>query len=501
MRIQGVPSAAYIPQAGAARSRAASTAPMRTDIVDTRGWIDYSELFHPENPGLPRLDLDKHRLHPRDVSVDDAVKRQLDSVQDFTTIRLWLPTEEELDAYREVLRAQGGNKAIDWGMLAVELPSGRGGNDNITKQVDYFASRYVALQGKIEANYSGDEKAGLLEKLNAVFEAEVGKMAQEFVEQIGGFFQENGFAEEMEKLREGVRYGFEQRRDELAQFAAANADYAGLNGSEDEWLRDDDAYMATRLRHAAGAGATQQAEAPAQREDAPYSLRDLEAAAKIAKEIPAEMYGSNLTSEEELGLRMAILTMKVEKFTASAGIGDDMQRIIRASVRKVQQKNLDAIDLKMLEMTKDPEWKLYNGECRPLDRSAIQAVYDKTMSTYEATGDFEQALKDGGDFGYKRYMEKKQNAAYNAAFRYSPRYQDITTGYWEAFYTPVDFTQNPFLHRQDVYTKHLKEWDAFLGSMESGSIQDFSIHISRVDDPYSFFSRPWVPGMYVDVFA
>ena len=65
---------------------------------------------------------------------------------------------------------------------------------------------------------------------------------------VGGFLEQNGLASEKEKIYQSVVDGVNNKSKEYQEYLSNNPNFAKLKGTKDEWLLQDDEYVALLLR-------------------------------------------------------------------------------------------------------------------------------------------------------------------------------------------------------------------------------------------------------------
>ena len=150
--------------------------------------------------------------------------------------------------------------------------------DTLNMKVDYLASRYAVLSDRIEKDFSGDEKAEQLDKLNQVFKNETELLVASFSKSVGAFYDELGGLGTSKEMCESLLIGIANRIEEYQNHISQSGDYSGVSDDTEKWLLQNDAYMAARLRESMNPGLS-----ALNRTNAEYSLNDLGIAAVAAK--------------------------------------------------------------------------------------------------------------------------------------------------------------------------------------------------------------------------
>lgn len=331
------------------------------------------------------------------------------------------------------------------------------GPDAIKQDVDYIASRYAAMQERINAEFTGEERTENLNRLDEMLNAAKDKLAQSFSDEMGDFFEENGVSGDKESIYQSVLSAVDQKASQYADFIKANKEYADI-GPGEEWLRKDSSYMSSELRKAMSGADTPQTVA----EDADrYTLDEMEKLYAFTKELESYSdYGSNpekaiLTgnfTEETIGIKLADLTLKGMVFNESAGVSDKVKDIVSKSIQNFISTTIEAEQaymdkwsgLQIQGMIKAANEGAYSPENAQkeiqqikkahtaVNKDAIYAVIDKVASSYQKTGDAGQALIDGAVFAKNAFDRKAQDKEYDGIRRY-----DVESR-WDNFFAVSD---------------------------------------------------------------
>ena len=125
---------------------------------------------------------------------------------------------------------------------------------------------------------------------------------------------------ETSKIYDSALRGIEAKTDAYRAALTDNKEIADLKGTSDQWLLQDDAYVASVLRSSG--------DTPAQESAAVYSINDLAALGQFTSELASMERSTDLYSmdEERTGLDLAMLSMKTD---TKAGHGGHIQQLRR----------------------------------------------------------------------------------------------------------------------------------------------------------------------------
>lgn len=189
-----------------------------------------------------------------DYSVQDAIQKQWNKENSFNIYDVMngksvqIGKLEPSSDFITNLEKNGISSDIDWFKMGFDFKSLA--KDELKINVDYMASRYAVLKEHITSNFVGEEQKSQLKKLEQAVNTAKESLAQEFANRVGGFLEENGASGEKEKIYSSILEEFASKTTEYANYIKNNSDYAGIHGTKNQWLQNDDAYMAARLREA-----------------------------------------------------------------------------------------------------------------------------------------------------------------------------------------------------------------------------------------------------------
>lgn len=144
--------------------------------------------------------------------------------------------ETGLSAYRDQYWAD-----LDCGTAAQNT-------DQLEQSVDYLSSRYAVMKNRIEKGYSGEERTARLDELDQMMNKHKEKLAQNFADEVGTIFEENGVSGEKERLFQSVLTKINQQIETYTNFIKDNPDFANIKDADKTCLSKDSAYLANKLR-------------------------------------------------------------------------------------------------------------------------------------------------------------------------------------------------------------------------------------------------------------
>ena len=222
-------------------------------------------------------------------------------------------SEAELERFRQELNEKGLGDEIDWSGVESDFVQMNVGFDNIERletKADFLASRYAVLKDRIEKQYTGDEQKQEMQKLEEIYSKEKERMADSYGDTIGKFYEGLGQTGVSEEMRNSVLAMIDKKAAAYGDYLAQTDLYtlmdevhppAGhelqcalgsiqLDGSSDQWLKQDDAYMAARLRESFLASKEGQGFGKQEsNEQALYDIKDLSFAGVYAKSLTGQL--------------------------------------------------------------------------------------------------------------------------------------------------------------------------------------------------------------------
>jgi len=374
------------------------------------------------------------------------------------------PTERELDAYLEKLRAEGLGGEVAWGAMGREFRAFQTGSpEELSDGVDYLASRYVAVLDKLERNFTGEALEAQKAKLEEVYQTGVSNLTDGYAELLRDHLgvSDAGVEDVKSSLNAALAQRVEDYRGVMDEVNRAVAE----SGADAVWLKNCDPYLAVRLRGTgAGTGSG----------DAVYSLSDLTAAGQIAKLYQRETeYASSFRNRDEgkIALGVAMADMKAEKLISAGKVGGRMASLLRSARAQAHANVLDAADRYLADREAHRGKYAPKGTYAPMDRALFGQIYGAAMDGYRRTGDATAAIRAGASAAKTLIgAAEKKNAA---VLRWNAKD-------WQNFYTTPEQRDNaisrqvgqllaqanlPDTSANSPYQNYLDDWRSFLSSI------------------------------------
>ena len=140
------------------------------------------------------------------------------------------------------------------------------------------------------------------------------------------------------------------KADEYSAYLAENDIYADITDPSKQWLKQDDGYMAARLRESASGSTVDAPTAQAASDPAPYSADDLSFAAVYAKGLSQQIKKPEWDtyeikdSDADLGQYLAQQYQSLTEAMENADVSDQLSALLKDSFEPFLDKFLDALD-------------------------------------------------------------------------------------------------------------------------------------------------------------
>ena len=295
-------------------------------------------------------------------------------------------SEAELERFRQELNEKGLGDEIDWRGVESDFVQMNVGFDNIERletKADFLASRYAVLKDRIEKQYTGDEQKQEMQKLEEIYSKEKERMADSYGDTIGKFYEGLGQTGVSEEMRNSVLAMIDKKAAAYEEHLA-QTDYIQLDGSSDQWLKQDDAYMAARLRESFLASKEGQGFGKQEsNEQALYDIKDLSFAGVYAKSLTGQlkrpdMVWSTSKSDYELGAFFANQRVAEQRKIESADISSKLADMLHKTYEPFMEKFMDALDQTLDEnqaLVNEKPWICGLVRTSHINRNLVYASY------------------------------------------------------------------------------------------------------------------------------
>ncbi len=364
------------------------------------------------------------------------------------------PTEKDLQDLVQQMRSRGSNGQINFSEIAKSLANAFSTihAGNLGDAIDHLASRAVALEGRINRNYTGEERSDQARQLDDLIQQGTNALIDSYA---GRIHDALSLSEpDTQKLRSSLEALIEQRIQAYRGVQAQMPDT--LTGTEDEWLLDQDLFMASKLRDATG-GISDSANS------GELTLGDLRAAGELAGAYQAVYQrAAQGTGGDEvfLALDLGMIDMKAETLIQKGMVSETMDGMLHRSVEKRHQDVMDTADRRL--SVRREEALSGQGPIPNLSRELFQSIYDAVLSSFRKNGgDALAAIQDGAAFG------KTATAQAGRADPKVSRWGVSKADYWDRFYASREVSNlyGGKRTQKSAYQGYVDSWQHFLSTI------------------------------------
>lgn len=358
------------------------------------------------------------------------------------------------DEFLAYVRENGLDKEIVWSGISASFG---GGTDCYTfsDYSDYAGALYASLEERIMRDFSGEEQAQQLEKLDNIFNEKVDGIVEQYFKGAIETFDKMGIELSEDDLKESLRSIMLNKRDAYRDYVKENSDYAGLEGSEDKWLERDTLYMANALRNAYK---------PDSVSSGKYSEDDLMMVSLMGEmyQFDTEINNSlSYNDEESIGLAIAMNYLTLQSSFDSFELSDDIKAMGEAAFAKYAKNLVDGVEAS-LERGRNRPLGYSSEQFDPLNMDDIKAVVDVMVKTYQESKDAEKAIYATTSFAHQQFTNKQNDEQYSNLLRYgSSRFGQQGGKFWNNFYDSGKGSSNigRLIEKWNTYAQALSDRD------------------------------------------
>lgn len=311
-----------------------------------------SEKAYTEEDALMNQYMKQYRLN----FIKDGDAFVLDTSKPVRLMTEGQVSQESLDAFRAELEKNGLGDEIDWRGVQEDFARMDIRFDNAESfetKADYLASRYAVLKDRIQTQYTGEKLEQEMQTLDSLYTKAKEEMADSYAANIGGFYEDMGQSGTSADMRESVLSAIDSKADKYSAYLSENDIYADITDPSKQWLKQDDGYMAAKLRESAAASSADAPSTQTVNESAPYSANDLAFAAVYAQGLSEQIEKPEWDtyvikdSDTDLGQYLAQQYQSLTGAMEDAGISDQLSNLLKNTFEPFIDKFLDALDAKI----------------------------------------------------------------------------------------------------------------------------------------------------------
>lgn len=382
---------------------------------------------------------------------------------------------------------------IDLKMLQFELSGlrfegGRGyqsvDSGELYKNVEYLASRYVAMEDKIKKICTGVDQTERLNQLNKTYMETLEKIAKSYSEVVGGILEDYGVSGEKEKIYQSFKSGVEQQVAEYRSFLKQDQRLIGVEDTEDAWLLKDDEYIAAMLRRQdliSEAGLLKEGE---------YSLGELDVLGEYVSSLSIMEAGAKTyeMTEERLGLDLAMLTMKTDFLSKEKNMSSTLNTTLQKTLNGYLNVFLERFNQKLEIKRRNAQIGADIQGNAELDKESVWKVYNKTMEQYRISGNGMEALIKGAEYGRSQYLKKMELGNLKDIYRYKN-----SSFYWIDFFDNIlERRNNSYEKEGSAYEQYMIGWLDFQNSLREGGSVRMNLLLKSIDSYSINQSGNWI---------
>ena len=364
------------------------------------------------------------------------------------------PTEEDLARLAQQAEARGLDGQMDFSKISSDFSKtfSTVHAGNLGDAIDYLASRAVALEGQLQRNFTGEALEQKRRELAEVVQQGKTELIDSYTSRLQTAL---GLSDaDTQEVRSALESLFSQRVQDFQSVQSQMPDT--LTGTQDEWLLNQDQYMASRLREAA-------APISDSASGGKLTLGDLRAAGEIAgayQEMYQRVSEGSGGDEAFLALDLSMIDMKTETLIQKGVVSETMAGMLQGSLEQRHQAVMDLADQRLADRR---EHALSGqGPMPNLDRGLFQSIYDSVLGSFRQNGgDALAAIRDGVAFGKTATAQAGRN--HTKVSRWGVSKAD----YWERFYTSCEVSDwhGGKRTQKSEYEKYADSWQHFVTTL------------------------------------
>lgn len=389
--------------------------------------------------------------------------------------------------FLDYVRQNGLDKEINW--VGVERNFNTSVDfENFSEFTDYAAAMFAGLESRIKSDFSGDEQKAQLEIMNALYD----KVAKDFAGRYGRGYDESdevyyggvlGVKLPEGKLEASIRAVMNGKKAAYTEFIKRNKNYAGIENTEDGWLKRDVGFMTGTLKNAYK----------------PENIRvygdNWDEKNIIAVGMLGSMYSMNPViekacaklqnmDEERIGLALAMCWLTTEKITEDLNVSDSVKDYANGLFEKYAKTLVGSNEDALTGPRSNPLGHT-SSAFKGLSVKSVYAVLNVMRSTYGESGDYEKAIQKTTAFAHDTAMRKVKSVSFSQLWRYNKPIEGAIDAnrFWGNFYNA-----NSGLKYGGAMKKLLAKWDTVKDILSSGDLSGFKRKVGA--NMFTSFSDP-----------
>lgn len=345
------------------------------------------------------------------------------------------------EKFLDYVRENGLEKEIIWSDIEKNLVGSKT-FDNFKEFTDYTGALFAGLESRIMSDFSGDEQMSQLEIMNGLYEKAVSEFTEGFKHGINELdagldlsFTYLGIELPEGKIEASIRGVIDGKRAAYSDYITKNKDYAGVESTEDSWLKRDVGFMTCALKNAFKP-ADIQAKGDLWNEKDLLAIGMLGSMYSVCPVIDKACAKLQNMDEERLGLALSMCWLTTEKITVDLNVGDSVKGLANELFEKYASSLLGDTEEALEGAIKNP-LGASSAAFKTLDKNSVYSVLEVMQRTYKESGDCERAIYKTASFAHDRALSKvKSGGEYSRLWRYNKPKENAIDGkrFWGSFY-------------------------------------------------------------------
>jgi hypothetical protein len=408
------------------------------------------------------------RLWERSYSVEDAIDRAWQDAAmpiDIFGVRDTPLTGISKDDYIKYRQEMGTDYSMDWERLKNDLMIPATNYSSGDEAIDYFAARYAVLKASIADTANADSE---LLALNELFGESIKSLVDSMSEKLNSSLESYGVYGEKNTIYNSLLADFDFKVEHYGSLIKYNKDYAGVLGTENEWLYTDDRFLADALRKTntepsqasdnyttkSGTGVFGPKTAGADI----YTGRELSSLnAVISMMDHSFRYVNAGASEEEVGFILGSMATKLNVASGFAGFGNKMSSLTSKLFDGYVDKYIDESNKAIDELRNDTRItaKDHSNEAY-YDADAIKKIIDFMKDGYKSGMSLEDIFRESVELGRGAYLDRKE------LYDNELRYENDLSDFWK-YYSKAGTTYDYSAPQMSTHDRMMSDWQSFMG--------------------------------------
>ncbi|MGE7624748.1 hypothetical protein ACQKMD_17340 [Viridibacillus sp. NPDC096237] len=358
----------------------------------------------------------------------------------------------------EEFQQQGLPKEIFWKMVEFNV-STKGGISfdrlpAIGEHIDYLASEYITFKMRIERDFESEEQVAQFAKLDEIFGRGLTRISNAFIDSVGAFFERNEVIGEAALMEQSIKGIYQYKLAKYGNFVEANPDYTFIKGTSDAWLERDSYFMGDILRLVIA----KIDENRIKIKENPYTTLELNAVAAFYQAVQRRLTNQKSTSvsEEQLGVELGFLGMKLELLIQKDGVSPELASKMETAYLSFFNYKIEDINQRQEETKNNPYTR--NREAYGELNHEMVENWAKRLRNSLQDKELQQGFDTAVSAAYDSYQKNVQQESK------LERYQEPND--WNVFFekSPMNNYQ---VERPDAFSHNslVSDWNDFIADI------------------------------------